>query len=382
MKIRSLVDYVPDGPGRAEEYKRMREREIETKKRFSCVSVLILSAALVALMVSPAWAAKHTWEMTGTLTGNLVNSAWQTVYPSLADFNDSLNGAAGVNPTATAAGIVQGAAFSAFFTYDDATTELSETLLQPDNPNLGTYVTGGWNWTLGNLVARSAHGNNAASYALAQVITDPIVLTMDLIIFGGGNSPAYNGGALGLDVVTIAPDPLVAGDIGTNPGIILGAITGALADDSQLTTPPLLTTFPIQGFAVTLLDTSGGATDGQVIVLSGVLTALAAGTEPSCVSFGGDPDGDSICSDVDKCPADYDIEQYDLDLDGVGNACNDADDADGDEWADSLDNCPSIADPTNACNFVPVLGVFGQMGLVGVLGLVSLLAVVRGRVRV
>jgi len=35
--------------------------------------------------------------------------------------------------------------------------------------------------------------------------------------------------------------------------------------------------------------------------------------------------------------------QEDADGDGVGNACNDADDADGDEYADNLDNCPLVA---------------------------------------
>jgi len=35
--------------------------------------------------------------------------------------------------------------------------------------------------------------------------------------------------------------------------------------------------------------------------------------------------------------------QTDTDGDGIGDACNDADDADGDDIKDSLDNCPNIA---------------------------------------
>ena len=32
-------------------------------------------------------------------------------------------------------------------------------------------------------------------------------------------------------------------------------------------------------------------------------------------------------------------------MDGVGDACNDTNDADGDEWADLLDNCPVDFNP-------------------------------------
>jgi hypothetical protein len=48
---------------------------------------------------------------------------------------------------------------------------------------------------------------------------------------------------------------------------------------------------------------------------------------------------------IDECPLHVDPAQSDLDGDGVGDACNDADDRDGDEFADALDLCPDAGDP-------------------------------------
>lgn len=376
----------------------MKRRQKETK-----VSPLFLGiVALVALMFAmPAHAVLRTWSMVGSLTGNTVQANWQHCWADLDAYNDPLDtGAACSNPNVAAAGIAQLGAFTAVITYDDATAELSDVLGEADNPLLGTYVTGAFNWTLGSLSARTAYGNQAISYAPQTVITTPLVATLDLILFGGGSPAAFNGSSFGLEVVTIPPDPDVAGDIGTNPGMIIagfaptGTMGTALAPiDDQFTSAPSLASFPLQGFSITLVDTSGGASDGQVVVLSGTLTAtdtspadgqpdgLINGTQPSCASFGGDSDGDAICDDVDKCPSDYDITQFDLDNSGVGNACNDADDADGDEWETAYDNCPDYFDPTNVCAVVPVLGLPGYLAVMGLFGVTGLFFALRGRVR-
>jgi hypothetical protein len=55
-----------------------------------------------------------------------------------------------------------------------------------------------------------------------------------------------------------------------------------------------------------------------------------------------DTDMDGISDLLDNCVNDPNPGQDDTDSDGVGDACNDADDLDADEWSDVLDNCPSM----------------------------------------
>jgi hypothetical protein len=54
-----------------------------------------------------------------------------------------------------------------------------------------------------------------------------------------------------------------------------------------------------------------------------------------------DQDGDGVWDSLDNCVSFANADQSDTDDNGVGDACNNDEDADGDEWADTLDNCPS-----------------------------------------
>lgn len=61
-----------------------------------------------------------------------------------------------------------------------------------------------------------------------------------------------------------------------------------------------------------------------------------------------DPDSDGVPTAQDNCPAVANPSQADLDLDGVGDACEagvDMTDTDLDGWADVDDNCPSVVNP-------------------------------------
>lgn len=58
-----------------------------------------------------------------------------------------------------------------------------------------------------------------------------------------------------------------------------------------------------------------------------------------------DADADSVADVLDNCASVINPGQADLDGDGIGDACNDAQDTDGDEIADLLDLCPGDPDP-------------------------------------
>jgi hypothetical protein len=61
-----------------------------------------------------------------------------------------------------------------------------------------------------------------------------------------------------------------------------------------------------------------------------------------------DTDGDGIADGLDNCLDVPNEDQADTDGNGLGDACNDAEDFDGDEYADDLDNCPDDPNPDQA----------------------------------
>ncbi len=323
-----------------------------------------LAALLFALFAQPAVATVYTWNFAGTLTGNTVDTN-----PIVVD------GVPGTTANLTAAGVVSGSAISGTISFDDATGDYLTLIGQPD-PNTGLYLTGGLNWTIGGLSARTAHANQSIVVGLnVNVATPPDPdLFLDLLIITGGSPPSWNGTANNIEVRTVAPDPNIPGDLGTAPSIALAMFPGTFPNNSMITTPPGF--ILDKGITVPLLDTG----TGQVIQLNGAITTITGGgSAPACGS--GDTDSDTICDDVDRCVNDFDITQADTDGNGNGDACNNAFDTDGDEWEDGLDNCPNVYNPTNACspNQLPVLGGAGYVLLIGLLGLGSVVMLARQR---
>ena len=79
-----------------------------------------------------------------------------------------------------------------------------------------------------------------------------------------------------------------------------------------------------------------------VFALPFLMVALIGTVMPPAFA---DHDGDTIDDAIDNCPELANEDQADTDGDGVGDACNDADDTDGDEYSNLLDNCPDDANP-------------------------------------
>ena len=79
-----------------------------------------------------------------------------------------------------------------------------------------------------------------------------------------------------------------------------------------------------------------------VFALPFLMVALIGTVMPPAFA---DHDGDTIDDLLDNCPDVANEDQADTDGDGIGDACNDADDADSDEYSDLLDNCPDVANP-------------------------------------
>lgn len=86
----------------------------------------------------------------------------------------------------------------------------------------------------------------------------------------------------------------------------------------------------------------------RVLVVDGFLDVTIgeeAGTTTlayvSLAALRRDPDGDGVSNLMDNCVDIANAPQGDADGDGVGDACNDLQDADGDEWSNALDCAPS-----------------------------------------
>lgn len=61
------------------------------------------------------------------------------------------------------------------------------------------------------------------------------------------------------------------------------------------------------------------------------------------IAFAADTDSDGIDDSTDNCPNISNPDQYDIDGDGIGNACDD--DMDGDGILNNLDNCSTVSNP-------------------------------------
>jgi len=87
---------------------------------------------------------------------------------------------------------------------------------------------------------------------------------------------------------------------------------------------------------------------GDYVIVTGWL--LPDGDTIQVISLtvvtGQDSDSDGVPDDLDNCPAVYNPDQVDTDLDGFGDACDGDDDGDG--VLDTEDNCPLVANPDQA----------------------------------
>ena len=133
-----------------------------------------------------------------------------------------------------------------------------------------------------------------------------------------------------------------------------GALTGEISFLGALDAPSALQARVAAG-AVTVLELPAAEWALSEVTCDRPVTVdLAAGTArltileasiTTCTftnrpSIGDDVDRDGVLDASDNCPNDFNPDQFDLDADEVGDACDS--DIDGDEIANGSDNCPAV----------------------------------------
>ncbi|MBI2340886.1 MAG: SBBP repeat-containing protein [Deltaproteobacteria bacterium] len=83
--------------------------------------------------------------------------------------------------------------------------------------------------------------------------------------------------------------------------------------------------------------------DGLTATAEGILSFSSLAFFKSVAT---DADGDGVPDSEDNCPDDFNSDQNDQDIDGLGDLCDN--DVDGDDVLNDADNCPDLANPTQA----------------------------------
>jgi subtilisin family serine protease len=83
----------------------------------------------------------------------------------------------------------------------------------------------------------------------------------------------------------------------------------------------------------------------KILVKSGSGILIKAGSAITVPDLVLDDDNDGVPNGADNCIVTSNPGQEDTDSNGIGDACNNAQDSDGDEWANGLDNCPDDSNP-------------------------------------
>lgn len=117
-------------------------------------------------------------------------------------------------------------------------------------------------------------------------------------------------------------------------------------DGGATFTHTLATSVPNNGTARVTVPASLLTSDGRYMIKAQDNIFLAVNAGKITIKADEDTDGDGIMSSVDNCPEVVNVDQADLDSDGIGDACDD--DWDGDNVPNTADNCPKVANADQA----------------------------------